>query len=214
MSAPTIPGDVLRLGLAAALDIEADMIAATTVGSPERRQLVTRWLSSRPNDNEHVASARRIVRMLRDGEPVKETVVGSRYYRRAFIDLLPSEEPTTVETPRIEPARVTVAPQVTPPISADELDPEPSYVMTLVTLNPFCFRINGVLDDEQAQHAREIIRAATRAAGIDLSTESHDSQPSVTVVEPKRGALDAIVQRATPAQLAAFTTRLKVSFVD
>ena len=118
-----LPTDVVRLGLAAALEVEAKQIEGTALGSPERRQLQTRWLSSRPNDNDHVGSARRVAQLLRAGQPVVQLVHGSRYYRRAFMDLLPAEEPRVpVEQPRSEPLRVTVEPSLTPPSDASNTD--------------------------------------------------------------------------------------------
>jgi hypothetical protein len=62
-----VPDDVLRLGLAATLEAEAKVIEATPVESPERHQLKTRWLSSRPNDNYHVTHARRVAQLLLGG---------------------------------------------------------------------------------------------------------------------------------------------------
>ena len=52
--------------LAAWLDFEVAVVRATLPGSTERKALRLFVLASRPNDDDHVASARRVAKLLRD----------------------------------------------------------------------------------------------------------------------------------------------------
>jgi hypothetical protein len=74
-----------RAALAAWLELEAALIEATPCGSEDRASLNVHAIASRPNDNEHVATARRIARMLRDPDAalpqILERVRGSRHFR-------------------------------------------------------------------------------------------------------------------------------------
>ncbi len=45
-------------------------------------------------------NARRVAQLLREGKPVRQSVEGSRYYRRAFIALLPEEQLASAPEPR------------------------------------------------------------------------------------------------------------------
>ena len=85
LTLPPVTGLPSREALAAWLDLEAALISATRPGTEERKRLRLAMVASRPNDNEHVASARRIARLLRDPEvllvEVLVRVKGARHFR-------------------------------------------------------------------------------------------------------------------------------------
>jgi len=85
LTLPPVAGLPTRDALAAWLELEAALISATQPGTEERRGLRLVMIASRPNDNEHVASTRRIARLLRDPEvllvDVLVRVKGARHFR-------------------------------------------------------------------------------------------------------------------------------------
>lgn len=87
MTLPPVGRLPSREALAAWLDLEAALISATQRGTEERKRLRVVMVASRPNDNEHVASARRIARALRDPEitltEVLARVRSARHFRAA-----------------------------------------------------------------------------------------------------------------------------------
>jgi hypothetical protein len=102
----TIADPMLMRGretLAVVLQREADLIKTTTPGSAARRDLHLSYLRARPNDDEHVASARRIVQALQNPTVALETIVErvrkAHYFRAQFkreLEVLGREGPRSV----------------------------------------------------------------------------------------------------------------------
>jgi hypothetical protein len=107
----TSPFDIAKVptreALAAWLELEAALIEATPKGSPERKRLQVCAIASRPNDNEHVTTARRIARTLRDPEMRLEDILArvrsARHFRAVVRDTVTRllGSPAEVQRPSI-----------------------------------------------------------------------------------------------------------------
>jgi hypothetical protein len=85
---PELSVEERRNSLAAWLDLEANVVQATAPGTEERRRVRVVSIASRPNDNEHIATARRIAKLLRDSamplEVIEQRVKKAHHFRASF----------------------------------------------------------------------------------------------------------------------------------